>query len=88
MTCLIVGADSIGSKEKDLRDMGFREVIHWNGRTLREPKQLPSRIHLVVVITGFINHNYMHKVKKLAKKSGIRVIYIKRGLSELTCAIS
>lgn len=88
MTCLIVGADSIGCKEKGLKEMGFREVIHWNGRTLREPKQLPGRIHLVVIITGFINHSYMHKVKKLAKKAGVQVIYIKRGLSELSCAIS
>lgn len=85
MTCLIVGADNLGAKKRELNEMGFREVVHWSGRKLRLPSQLPCKVKLVVVITGFINHRHMREVRKMAHKSGIRVIYLKRGLSELAC---
>lgn len=86
MTCLIVGADKLGTKTKHLKEMGFREVVHWSGRTLRLPPQLPNKINLVVVFTGFINHGHMREVRKMARKAGVKVIYLKRGLAELSNA--
>ncbi|OPX89474.1 MAG: hypothetical protein A4E53_01551 [Pelotomaculum sp. PtaB.Bin104] len=82
MRCLVVGADSIGTKGTYLeKKFGVKEVLHWDGRNKKMPF-LPA-VDLVVMLTGFINHLMMWHVKKEAKKRGIKVLYLKRGVSEL-----
>ncbi|MCL6477043.1 MAG: DUF2325 domain-containing protein [Peptococcaceae bacterium] len=82
MRCLVVGADSIGSKEVYLKKkFGVKEVFHWDGRNRKMPS-LPV-VDMIVVLTGFINHGIMQHIKKEAKKRGIKVLYLKRGVAEL-----
>lgn len=83
-TVLIVGADNLGSVPKTLnKKLGVEKVIHWDGRRTRVPGSLPKGVSLVIVYTEFICHNMMKRVRKLAKKSKVPVIYLRRGLAEL-----
>lgn len=82
MKCLIVGTDRLGSAPKILKEkFGINEVIHWDGRKM--PRNKLGKLSLVLIYTGFINHATMQKVKKLAKQENIKIVYVRRGLSEL-----
>lgn len=82
MRCLIVGADAIGCKENYLEEkFGVNEVLHWDGRKRKMPS-LPL-VDMIIVLTGFIGHGVMRHVRKEAKKSGVKVLYLKRGVAEL-----
>lgn len=82
MQCLIVGADKIGAKKDFLaRKFGVTKILHWDGRQKKLPP-LPQ-VDLVLVLTGFVNHQLMNWVKKEAKRRNVRVVYLKRGVSEL-----
>ncbi|SHJ45169.1 DUF2325 domain-containing protein [Desulfofundulus thermosubterraneus] len=84
MRCLIVGTDRLGAAPAILRQkFGVREIVHWDGRRKKLPESFPRGTGLVVVYTGFVNHTLMHRVRELARKAGIKVVWLKRGLSEL-----
>jgi hypothetical protein len=88
MTCLVLGADKIGNLEQKLKGKGVdaKKVIHWNGRERIE--SIPSKVKLIIVLTGFVNHQAASKIKILAKKRDIPVIYLSRGMCELTTHIA
>jgi hypothetical protein len=65
------------------RKFGVREVVHWDDRRKKLPESLPRDTGLVVVYTGFVNHTLMHRVRELARKARVKVIWFRRGLSEL-----
>lgn len=77
-TVLIVGGDSPGTASKKLD----AKVIHWNGRRSQVPKYLP-RVDMVVVLAGYVQHDLMLCVKRMAKKAGVPVRFLRRGLAEL-----
>lgn len=82
MRCLIVGADAIGCKKNYLlQRFGATEVMHWDGRSKKMPHI--ALVNMVIVLTGFIGHTQMQQVKKEAKKHGIKVLYLRRGIAEL-----
>lgn len=82
--CLVVGANNLGAIPKVLRkNFGVYEVIHWSGRQARPPNSLPKNVKMVLVYTGFVNHGLMRRVRKLARKRGVKVFFVSRGLSEL-----
>ena len=82
MRCLVVGADNLGTKADYLNEkFSVKEVLHWNGRNKKKPS-LPL-VDMIIVLTGFINHQMMHYIKKEAKKCGVKVLYVKRGVVEL-----
>lgn len=84
MRCLIVGADRLGTAPAVLKQKyGVREIVHWNGRRKKLPESLPRGTNLVVVYTSFVNHSLMHRVRELVRKAGVKVIWLRRGLSEL-----
>lgn len=83
-TCLIVGTDSIGAAGKLLKEnYGIQRVIHWTGRKARPPTRLPRKVSMVIVVAGYINHNFARRVKELTKGVDIQVKYVSRGLSGL-----
>lgn len=87
--CLIVGTDRLGAAPTILkRKFGVREFVHWDGRRKRLPESLPKDTCLVVVYTGFVCHALMRRVRELAGKAGVKVVWLKRGLSELEVVIS
>ncbi|HOV78814.1 MAG TPA: DUF2325 domain-containing protein [Bacillota bacterium] len=82
MRCLVVGADNLGTKADYLKKkFGAEEVLHWDGRS-KKVFALPM-VDLVIILTGFISHKAMHYVKKEAKRRGVKVLYLKRGITEL-----
>lgn len=82
MRCLIVGADNLGKTPEVLKKKyGVTKIIHWNGRRKKKPP-LP-KVNLIIILTGFVNHSLVHHVKKEAKKYGLKIIFLKRGKSEL-----
>jgi len=82
MRCLIVGADNLGATKNYLNHkIGVTKIIHWDGRRKKIPS-FPS-VELVIIITSFINHKFMYYVKGEAKKRNIKLIYLKRGKSEI-----
>ncbi|WP_242655871.1 DUF2325 domain-containing protein [Desulfofundulus australicus] len=84
MRCLIVGTDRLGAASAVLRQkFGVQEVVHWDGRRKKLPKNFPRDTGLVVVYTGFVNHALMYRVRELARKAGVKVIWLRRGLSEV-----
>ncbi|MEW6662856.1 MAG: DUF2325 domain-containing protein [Bacillota bacterium] len=85
MKCLIVGTDRLGAAPQILhRQLGVSSIVHWTGREKKLPEVLPKGLEVIVVYSQFTNHQLMWAVKKLAKKQGIKTIYIRRGLSELS----
>ncbi|MFX4261162.1 DUF2325 domain-containing protein [Pelotomaculum propionicicum] len=81
---MLVGADRIGTKEQTIiKRFGMRSLTHWAGRE-KKFKTIPASVGLIIVLTQFVNHGLMYHVKKEAKKFNIRVIYLKRGITELT----
>lgn len=83
-----MGADSLGALPRLKEKLGIDEVIHWDGRLRRPPKALPKRVDTVVIFTGFISHTAMHAVKRMARMRDVRIMYLKRGLTELETAKS
>ncbi len=82
MRCLIVGTDHLGAAAKILKKyFPIKEFIHWDGR--KQIRCNLKNIDLIVAYAGFINHITMWQIKKMAKKHGIRTVFINRGLSEL-----
>lgn len=84
MRCLIVGTDRLGAAPKVLRKkLGISEVIHWNGRRKKHPDCIPSGVQLILLYSGFVSHSLMWRVRELAKKTGVQMLIVNRGLSEL-----
>ena len=80
--CLIVGADAIGQKKNYISNkFGVEQVIHWDGRSRKIPSL--KAMDMIIVLTGFISHAQMLQVKKEAKKLGIKMLYLNRGVAEL-----
>jgi hypothetical protein len=85
MEILIVGADNLGSIEKNLKLMDKAEIVHVTGRNTADRKccSLSPAIKLVLILTDFVNHNTAKVYKKQAKLSGIPLICAKRSWSSI-----
>lgn len=85
MSLLIVGGDHLGSIEKNVKELGFTNIVHYTGRNkgmLRDFK-IPNHAYLVLILTDYIHHTAMKKVKKMAKNSGYQLVFAKRNWSEI-----
>lgn len=86
--CLIVGADRIGAARKIVQKIyGVTEIVHWSGRRARPPTCLSKGVSIVIVIVGYVNHNYVRRIKKLTDETDIPVTYVSRGLSGLKISV-
>ncbi|MCE5286802.1 MAG: DUF2325 domain-containing protein [Pelosinus sp.] len=85
MDILIVGADNLGSIEKNLKLMDIAKIVHITGRNTADRKccSLSPAIKLVLILTDFVNHNTAKVYKKQAKLSGIPLICAKRSWSSI-----
>jgi hypothetical protein len=76
---LIIGGDRIGNILKNLKEEGFREVIHINGRKKKMVHtDIPRKVDLILVLTDFINHNLTGAIKRKAQENGIPIRFSKR----------
>lgn len=82
---LVVGGDQIDGIKKALNQRGVNEVNHWDGRKVGDShKVIPYNTNLIVLVTKFISHSFTHKIKHLALKRGLPVLYVgSNGASQL-----
>ena len=85
MSLMIVGADNLGSIRDNVKSLGFGEIIHLDGRKKSKFRnfEIPVEIDFVLIMTDYINHAVMRKVKKAAKESEVSVIYARRSWASI-----
>ncbi|MFP4021670.1 MAG: DUF2325 domain-containing protein [Halanaerobium sp.] len=85
MSLMIVGADNLGSIKDNVKSLGFKEITHLDGREKSKFRnfEIPANTDFVLVMTDYINHAVMRKVKRAAKDSGVSVIYARRSWASI-----
>lgn len=85
MTVLVVGGDSLGKIPNYLKEQGYKEIIHWTGRSTKDKnKSIPENLDLVVVLCNYVNHITMNSVKKQAKERAIPMVFSKRAMAYIS----
>jgi len=75
---LIVGGDYVGGIKQTLHRHGVEQVAHWSGRKPGDGKHvIPHDTQLVVILTDWISHALIGKVKRNAQKLGLKILYTK-----------
>lgn len=87
MSVLVVGADEITPIKAVLRDLGVNNIEHWDARNENRVnrKSIPCDTDCIVMLTSFLNHNTMKKIKNDAKKRNIPIVCAKRSVSCVFC---
>lgn len=82
---LVVGGDKPGGIMKKLKNEGFKNIIHLNGRKIKRKRyEIPKKVNMVLVLTDYINHNLSTVIKKEAQEKAIPIYYSKQSW----CSIS
>lgn len=84
MSLLIVGGDNIQPIRNVLNDLGVDKIIHWTARNQKrgrkKTKVIPSSVHMVLMLTNFLNHNSMKHYRAEAKSKGLPIVYATRNV--------
>lgn len=85
MSVMLIGADHLGSIEKNLQMMGIRSVNHVTGRNVSDRKKFkcPLSTALIVIFIDYINHTTAKNIKTMAKSQGVPLIFANRSWSSL-----
>ncbi len=79
MNVIVIGADRLGSIEKNLANYGATRIAHVSGRAAIDQKiDIPRTASLVVVLTDYINHGTAKRAKAAAKAQGVPAVFAKR----------
>ncbi|WP_273404907.1 DUF2325 domain-containing protein [Campylobacter avium] len=83
MQVLVIGADEITPIKAVLKDLGAENIEHWDARNENRvnKKPIPKNVECIVMLTSFLNHNTMKKIKSEAKKRKIALVCAKRSVS-------
>lgn len=86
---LVIGGDKLGTIPVRLKDIGFQEIVHINGRKVKMiKKEIPDNIDLILILTDFINHNLAKKIKDKAAKKEVPICYSKRSWCSIYKSLS
>ncbi|ELK8512957.1 TPA: DUF2325 domain-containing protein [Campylobacter jejuni] len=87
MSVLVIGADEITPIRAVLHDLGAKKIEHWDARNENRVnrKSIPCDTECIVMLTSFLNHNTMKKIKNEAKKRKIPLVCAKRSVSCVYC---
>ncbi len=78
MAALIIGGDRIDSIRNELFAQGVTVISHWDGRKHGEKNNtIPKNTHRIVVLTNYVNHSLVGKIKKEAKSLSIPIEFTK-----------
>ena len=81
---VIVGADHLGHIEKNLNQMGFKNILHIKGRKESESRfQLPQEADAVLVLLDFVSHNLAKATKDKARKQSLPICFAKRSWTSI-----
>ena len=80
MSVIVVGADRLGSIEKNLQAWGFDRIRHVSCRNVGDQKKLniSTSTSLIVVMIDFVNHGAARCIKEQAKLHGIPMVFARR----------
>lgn len=80
MNVMIIGADRLGSIDKNLfNSYGITGISHVACRKPSECNiRIPQATSLIVVLTDYINHCTAKHIKREAKANGIPTVFAKR----------
>lgn len=69
MSVLVIGADEITPIKAVLYDLGAKKIEHWDARNENRVnrKPIPCDTECIVMLTSFLNHNTMKKLKTRLK---------------------
>jgi len=82
MAALIVGGDIITTIKHELSAHGIFDFEHWDGRRPGDLHRIiPKNTELIVVVTNFVNHGLVSKIKRDAKRLRLPVVYSKNSRS-------
>lgn len=85
---LVIGGDRLGNIIDLLQGQGFQEIHHITGRKSSQTGvKIPSGIHMILVLTDFVNHNLAKTVKNQAKERELPILFCKRSCSAITKAL-
>ncbi|MCR8682524.1 DUF2325 domain-containing protein [Campylobacter sp. LMG 17559] len=87
MSVLVIGADEITPIKAVLTNLGAKNIEHWDARNENRVnrKPIPQNTECIVMLTSFLNHNTMKKIKTEAKKRNIPLVCAKRSVSCVYC---
>ena len=84
VSVLLIGADQVDAIKKELAAAGLTRVEHWSGRKPGDRKRaLPHDTGLLVVMTDFVSHGLVRKVREDAARRHVDVLYCRRSLIEV-----
>lgn len=78
MATLIIGGDKIDSIKDELFAQGVTNIAHWAGRKHGDKNNvIPKNTQRIVVLTNYVSHSLVGKIKKEAKRLSIPIQYTK-----------
>lgn len=85
MSLFIAGGDGLGKIKNKMKKLGFNDIIHFPGRRKSEHRnfQLPNEVDMVLVLTDYINHSLMQKIKDEARSKDVKLLFAKRSWSSI-----
>ncbi len=73
---LVVGGDHIDGIKTVLNQHGVDQINHWAGRKSGDThRAIPQNTRYIVLVTKFISHSFMYRIKQYAAKRGLTVLY-------------
>jgi hypothetical protein len=76
LKALMIGGDRIEGIRQVLQAQGIDKIDHWTGRKPGDVKrELPANVNVIVLVTDWLNHSMMYRVKHLAHKRGLKLLY-------------
>ncbi len=89
MCILVVGGDQISQITDELKTFGVNEVVHWNCRKRSEAnKPVPQRVDGILMLTSYLKHSTMKKMKCEARRNKIPAFYAKRSRIDVNQTLS
>jgi hypothetical protein len=85
MSVVVVGGDHLGGIKDKLVEMGATELVHVHGRKKSDARKvsLSGRTSLVLILTDYVNHDIMARVKDEAKAMRIPLVYARRSWTSI-----
>ena len=75
---LVIGGDRIEGIKQVLHAQGIDKIDHWTGWKAGDVKrEIPSNLNMIVMVTGWLNHSMMYRIKHVAHKRGLKLLYTK-----------
>ncbi len=84
MHALLIGGDYVDPIKQVLSSEGLDTTDHWTGRKPGDlKKSIPNDTGVVIVLTDYINHGLMNKIRTDSSKRGLPVLFCRRTVQDV-----